>query len=62
MTDRGKDYHKKPVLAVRVRADNKSWVQDEAERRGQGVGDFLDTLVDAERDRRNARLPEGGKR
>ena len=45
------DYHKKPVLAARVRADNKSWAQDEAERRGQGVGDFLDTLLDAERDR-----------
>ena len=45
------DYHTRPVLSIRVRADNKDWVQDEAKRRGQGVGDFLDTLLDAERDR-----------
>lgn len=55
------DYHTKPVLAARVRADNKSWAQDEAKRRGQGVGDFLDTLLDAERDRTSNAGPKGGK-
>ena len=46
-----KDYHAKPVLAARVRPDTKAWVHDEAGRRDQGVGDFLDDLADAERER-----------
>jgi len=45
------DYHTRPVLAARVRPDSKTWARAEAERRGMGVGEFLDALIDAERDR-----------
>ena len=45
------DYHTKPVLAGRVGADIKAWAQDEAKRREQPFGDFLENLLVAERDR-----------
>ena len=45
------DYHTKPVLAARVSAEIKTWARDEAERREQGLGDFLEDVLAAERDR-----------
>jgi hypothetical protein len=45
------DYHSKPVFAIRVAADLRDWAKDEAKRRGQGVGDFLEDVLSAERDR-----------
>ena len=59
------DYHTKPVLAARVDASLKAWVRDEAKRRGQAVGDFLEEVLTAERDRLGAdpacphRIPPG---
>jgi hypothetical protein len=48
------DYHTKPVLSGRVDADVKAWVYEEAPRRGLGVGDFLNWVLAAERDRSSA--------
>lgn len=45
------DYHTKPVLAVRVPGDLQDWARGEAERRDQGLGDFVASLLAAERER-----------
>ena len=45
------DYHSKPNANVRVDAGNLAWARDEAKRRGQRFGDFMDDLIAAERER-----------
>ncbi len=43
------DYHTKPLLQVRVPRESAEWARGEAARRGQGLGDFVDALITAER-------------
>ena len=45
------DYHTKPLLTARVPRESLDWARGEAERRGQSFGDFIDDLLDAERER-----------
>lgn len=46
-----KDYHAKPVLAVRVSADVQDWARQEAKRRDEGIGEFVEAALSEYRDR-----------
>lgn len=45
------DRHKNPLLAWRPPGELSGWARGEAERRGQRIGDFLTSLLAAERER-----------
>lgn len=46
-----KDYHAKPVLAVRVDAGLQDWARSEAKRRDQGIGEFVEAALSEFRER-----------
>jgi hypothetical protein len=49
MTTDAKEYHKRPVMSVRIHRESLDWARGEADRRGQPFGDFIDGLIVAER-------------
>jgi hypothetical protein len=46
-----RDYHRSPLLSWRPPRELSGWARDEAKRRGQRIGDFLSSLLAAERER-----------